>query len=280
MRTACVGLCISLIPALFLLLNGADARAGVRRSDREVLIIAHRGVDKFAPENTLAAYRKAVEMKLDYIEIDVRTTKDGRFVIVHNSTVDGKTNGTGNVADLTAEQIRTLDAGSRFGPEFAGEKVPFLEEVLELAKGKIDIYLDLKEAPVDKLVEVIRRHDMQNHIVVYGGYRDLKRIQQICPELNVMPEGSTAARVDRVIEALHPRVVAFTWRGFTKECVDKCHAAGAKVFLDTLGDGDNEAGMTHAIECGVDGIQTDHPDLLLKLLEKRARMKTHPVALE
>src|ERR1700730_73718 len=99
-----------------------------------MLLIAHRGASGHAPENTLAAFRKAVSLGVGFIETDLQWTRDARFVAIHDDTVDRTTNGHGAVHDLTLEAIRKLDAGSWFGSEYAGERIPTLAEILEFSK--------------------------------------------------------------------------------------------------------------------------------------------------
>src|SRR5262245_7958475 len=101
-----------------------------------VVVIAHRGEHLHHPENTLSAFQAAIDVGADYIEVDVRTTSDGRLVLMHDSTVDGKTDGHGEVSKLSFAQIRALDAGVRMGKEFAGTRVPTFEEALGLMQGR------------------------------------------------------------------------------------------------------------------------------------------------
>src|SRR5712671_7719341 len=110
-----------------------------------MLIIAHRGASGNAPENTLAAFRKAVALGATFIETDLQLSRDARFMAIHDATVNRTTNGRGAVHDLTLADLRKLDAGSWFGSEFAGERIPTLEEILEFSK-KHDVvfYLELK----------------------------------------------------------------------------------------------------------------------------------------
>ena len=100
------------------------------------LRIAHRGASGqgLAPENTLAACEKAIQLGVDAIEIDVRATRDGQIVVLHDPSIDRTTDGAGLVVDLSADQVRQADAGSWFGADFAGERIPLLEEVLDLAR--------------------------------------------------------------------------------------------------------------------------------------------------
>lgn len=110
-----------------------------------MLVIAHRGASGYAPENTIAAFRKAVAMGVTFIETDLHLSRDARFVAIHDGTLDRTTNGKGAVHEFTLADLRKLDAGSWFGSEFAGERIPTLEEILQFAK-KHDVvfYLELK----------------------------------------------------------------------------------------------------------------------------------------
>ena len=99
-----------------------------------VLVIAHRGASGNAPENTLAAFKKAVALGATFIETDLQLSRDAHFVAIHDDTVNRTTNGQGAVHDMTLTELRRLDAGSWFGSEFAGERIPTLEEILEFSK--------------------------------------------------------------------------------------------------------------------------------------------------
>lgn len=133
---------------------GAEAARAVRG------IIAHRGSSADRPENTLAAYRRAIEAGADAIEIDLRLTKDGHLVSLHDDTLDRTTDGSGPVESITLAEVRKLDAGAWFGPEFKGERVPTFPEILKLARGRILVFLDLKDgddAYAHQVVEDVRR---------------------------------------------------------------------------------------------------------------------------
>src|SRR3984885_3778804 len=110
-----------------------------------MLLIAHRGASGHAPENTLAAFKKAVTLGATFIETDLQLTKDARLVAIHDETVNRTTNGHGAVHDLSLYDLRKLDAGSWFGSEYAGERIPTLEEILEFSKkNDVVFYLELK----------------------------------------------------------------------------------------------------------------------------------------
>lgn len=131
-----------LTPALAPAADPADpARAAARVKE----VIGDMGSCADRPGNTLAGVRRAAEAGADAAEVDVRTTKDGALVCLHDDTADRTTDGTGKVAELTLNELKKLDAGVRFDPKFKGERVPTLREVLETAKGKVGVMIDLKE---------------------------------------------------------------------------------------------------------------------------------------
>jgi len=235
-----------------------------------IAVIAHRAGRALSPENTLGAIRKAISLGVDYVELDIRATKDGQLVIMHDGSVDRTTNGHGAVKDLTLAEIRALDAGSKFDPKYAGEKVPTFEEVLKLCKGKVCIYVDHKQAPTEQVLALIRKFGMEKRVVVYNGPRDLLEWKKIAPSIPVMPSLPDEYRRPGGIAEFEKLLPAEVLDGnlveWTKELVDQCHALGVKVYVDNLGPNDNPDGFRKAIDMGVDGIQTDHPDMLVESL--------------
>jgi glycerophosphoryl diester phosphodiesterase len=253
------------ILCLFLFLLPAAAQT------RRVVAIAHRGEHLRNPENTMPAFREAIRLGADYIELDVRTTADGILVLSHDSTVDRCTNGHGEVAKMTFDQIRALDAGMRKSPEFAGTRVPTFDEALELARGKIGVYVDVKQVSAKDLVRHIEDHGMVDQVVIYSG-RISKEIQDLNPGLKIMPESVSVAVAESLVSSLHPKVIAFGARDFTPDVIAVAKHASAQIYVDRMGDTDNPAGWQSAIDAGADGIQTDLPGELVKFLsEKRYR---------
>ncbi|MFJ7729437.1 glycerophosphodiester phosphodiesterase family protein [Neobacillus sp. NPDC097160] len=150
------------------------------------VVAAHRGVPSIAPENTMASYRKAYELGADMIETDVQRTKDGQLVIMHDYTVDRTTNGKGNVKDLTLEQIRALDAGIKFKPEFQGEKVPTFKEYLNEFKDKdVVLLVEIKADGIEKQVmEEIEQSGMVDNVVIQSfNANHIRNTHSINPEV-------------------------------------------------------------------------------------------------
>lgn len=141
---------------------------------KRVQSLGHRGFLSAAPENTLASFRKAIELKPDMIECDVRRTSDGRLIVIHDRRVDRTTNGTGEVAEMTFDELRSLDAGSWFGPEYAGERLPTLDELLDLSRGKTSLVIEIKADGVEEQVlRAVLARDMADE--VYLIEQDLMR---------------------------------------------------------------------------------------------------------
>lgn len=225
---------------------------------RNVAVIAHRGEHLKNPENTLAAFAEAARVGADYFELDVRTTADGKLVLMHDATVDRTTNGKGEVARLTFAQIRALQPA-----------VPTFDEALEFARGKIGVYVDAKDITAAEVVEHLAKYGLTDKVVIYSG-RILAEVQKLEPHLRVMPEARSVEVAQRLVAELRPKVMAFDAGDFKQEVIAVAKQAGALVYVDRLGPVDNPKGWQEAIDLGADGIQTDHPEDLVNYLRRMA----------
>lgn len=264
----------SFLPAVLLVhaVAMADERPALKRQPRTggIYVVAHRGVHDGIPENTLAAYQKAIDLGADFVEVDLRETRDAHIVSVHNSTVDAYTkDAEGPVKNFTLAELRAMDIGSRVGPEWANERIPTFEEILAMCKGKIGIYLDLKNAPAPKLLEMIRAHGMEQDVLWYAGAAQLRYVAEHCPECVPMPDPGLENMLPYVLKAQQPRVVASTWKNLSENFIKACHDAEALVIVD---DGGPET-WQHMLDWGVDGIQTDHVAALIDYLAERSKEK-------
>lgn len=231
-----------------------------------VEVIAHRGEHLHHPENTIAAYEAAIACGADYIEVDVRTTRDGKLVVMHDGKVDRTTNGTGLVKEMTLEQIRALDAGMKFSPEFAGTKVPEFDQVVEMARGRIQIYVDTKSASAADVAAALERQGMLEKAVIYGGFQYLRDFHALRPRARMMPESVSVPVLTKLIADLQPPVVAFSEEDWKDEIIALAKKSGAAIFVDRLGDADDEEHWKDAIARGATGIQTNKPEELVKYL--------------
>jgi glycerophosphoryl diester phosphodiesterase len=236
--------------------------------------ISHRGEHLHHPENTMPAFAEAVRLGADYIEVDVRTTADGRLVLSHDADVSRCTDGTGEVSKMTLDQIRALDAGIKKAPEFAGTKVPTFDEVLDYARGKINIYVDVKQVSAKDLVAHLVDHGMADHVVIYSG-RITKELHELNPKLKIMPEASTVELVQMAIPVVHPPVWAFGAGDWKPEIIKLAKDSGAEVYVDRQGSDrtDSPEGWQAAIDMGADGIQSDRPGELVQYLREKGYKK-------
>ena len=225
----------------------------------QVAVISHRGEHLSHPENTLAAYQAAADAGADYFEVDVRTTSDGRLVLMHDATVDRTTNGHGEVRAMTFAQIRALDAGG-------GAQVPTFEEALHLAAhAKTKVYVDCKDVVPAELVAALKNTGMSSNVVIYGKLAFLKEVRG----LRVMPEATSVANMATIAAELSPSVIAFDHRDFQPEIIRLAKQAKADVYVDRLGAADTEQHWQQAIDLGATGIQTDHPAELARYLKSK-----------
>lgn len=247
---------------------------------RTVHIIAHRGASAYAPENTLAAFKKAIELGADILELDVHQTKDSQLVVIHDGSVNRTTNGKGKVKDLTLSQIKSLDAGSWFSPEFAGERIPTLDEVFDITPDSVVLLIELKEGSgvysgiEERVIRVIRERKAE-HRVILKSFEDeiLDHLRAIAPDIPrlkiilmqipllgiIIERGLNFGTVlnDSVQYIQHHRI------GLAESFIAKAHRRGYKVFAWDVHD---EARMRELIERGIDGIETDFPDRLKRVI--------------
>lgn len=234
----------------------------------QITVISHRGEHLAHPENTLPAFQAAIDAGANFFELDVRTTLDGKLVLMHDRTVDRTTNGSGLVREKTLDQIRELDAGAKFGAQFAGTKVPTFEEALHLAHGKIGVYVDCKDLSPADLVAALEKADMLDKVVIYGGAGFLKGVLDLKPSLKVMPEADNPARLEKMIADLKLHVAAFDAGDFKDEVIAVAKQANVEIYVDRLGPADNVDHWQDAISRGAAGIQTDKPAELVQYLRE------------
>lgn len=251
--------------------NDTDIKSIPRQPLNDVYVIAHRGAHKNMPENSLPAYRKAIDLGCDFVEIDVRTTKDGRFVSMHNSGIDEYVQGSGGlVSEMTFEEVKALDIGILIGPEWENTRVPSFEEILQLCKGKAGIYLDLKAAPVPDLIKIIKQYNMERDVLWYipsDRVGEIAELRTDCPDCILMPDPGKAENVISVIERFDAKVLATDMGELDSIFIDNAHSHNSIVIVDE--DKGTEEEWTRILEWHTDGIQTDDPEKLIAFLKKR-----------
>ncbi|MBN1922994.1 MAG: glycerophosphodiester phosphodiesterase [Anaerolineae bacterium] len=235
------------------------------------LILGHRGASHAAPQNTLAAFHKAAAMGADGVELDVHLSADGVPVVIHDALVNATTDGSGAVADLSLAELQSLDAGVRFNPSFAGERIPTLEEVLAAVGQQLIINIELKafarrDAALEKaVVTLVRRLGLVDR-VWFSSFKPyaLVRARSEAPEIpcGLLYDGlGLGAQLLRPItphEALHPH------HGLLSRArIQRAHKRGLWVATWTV---DDVARAQTLAEWGVDAIITNEPERLLAAL--------------
>ncbi len=258
---------------------GKDWERVIMTGGIKPIVIAHRGNSGPAPACTMAAIRQAVELGADMIELDVRPSRDGVPVIIHNSTVDDTTDGSGEVSSMSLAQLKELDAGSWKDEQYAGERIPILTEVLEFCSGKINLSLDLKdEAVVPAMIKAIQEADMADNVVICGCCEpQARKIWKIDESLTVLLNTDSqleelAKREDKsdfireyIRRACAGKLAALnvSFRYVTHELIRRAHLRALPVWTWTV---DDEADMERLIRMGVDAIYTNWPERLLEVI--------------
>lgn len=269
--------------------NGQDSFSEIQRvhlseetMDRDTdgfIIIAHRGASAYFPENTMIAFKGAVEMEADMIELDVLLSKDMIPVVFHDARLDKKTNGTGLVSEYTLEELRELDAGSWFDKKFKGEKIPTLEEVLIYTKGKIAVNIEIKpEAVFDKIengveqkvIDLVRKHNMTDQVIISSfDYRVIERFKKLAPEF------AAALLYER--KQSHGRAPIELVRHYNSDAFNFSSSQLADSWATQLNENDipffiytvnDPKLMRSVIRAGAKGIFTDKPDVLKKVAKE------------
>lgn len=238
-----------------------------------IKVVAHRGgVGLGVPENTLPAIQKAIETGAQLVELDIRETSDGHLILMHDTTVDRTTDGSGRVDEMTLREIKELDAGGWHSERFRGIEVPTLEEALNLMKGKISPDLDFKDGNVEKLVEVVNRVGVAGESFYHGSIEDSRKLNDLAPDIFLRPSVRHSVDIHKTVRSLWPPLINLNWHAVTEENIRLIHLLGAQAFVNTLGKADTLLNVELAAEAGADYIQTDYPDKVITLLREKGLM--------
>ncbi|MDM7994896.1 MAG: glycerophosphodiester phosphodiesterase family protein [Acidobacteriota bacterium] len=243
-------------------------------------VVGHRGASGHAPETTLAAYRIAIQMGVDAVEADVHRLRDGTLVAIHDANLQRTTNGSGWIADMTLAELKALDAGSWFNkryprkarPEFAGQQVPTLQEIIDLVKNSsADLFIEIKDperyAPdfESSLLSLVQTNRMEERTRFLSfSAQALRRIKDLRPSIPTVFLISRR-RKDLVETAIDIRAdeLGIRFGCLQPSMVEKARSKGIRVSVWTV---DAEKDMRRMLKMGVDRIITNYPDRLLRLL--------------
>jgi glycerophosphoryl diester phosphodiesterase len=261
----------------FLLVAGAGVAVFVGNwllddipTKEDIHVIAHRGAAGRAPENTMASIDRAIKDKSDWIEIDVQESRDGEVVVIHDKDFMKLANVNKKVWESSFAQIQNMDVGRWFGPDFAGEKVPTLEQVLEAAKGKSRVLIELKyyghdEQLEQRVAKIVEQAGMKDEVAIMSlEYKGIQKFRALRPG---WPVGLLSSKSLGDLSGLDVEFLALNMATATPGLIRRIQSTGKQVFVWTVND---QLSMLRMISLGVDGLITDEPALAVDVLEEHA----------
>jgi len=219
-----------------------------------MLKIGHRGAKGYEPENTLRSFQKALELNVDAVELDVRRTKDGAIVVIHDAEVDRTTNGKGLVSELTLKEIKELDIEK-------GEKIPTLEEALDFLDKKVKIFIELKEIGIEKgVLHSIYEKGLEKNVIIVSFHEEaLRKVRELNNEVEIGLIYVKHRNPVKVALELRANYLLPLYRFTHAANVEKAHENGLKVIVWTI---NNQEEVSEYVKKCVDGISSDKPDIL------------------
>lgn len=240
---------------------------------KNIQVHAHRGASAYAPENTMSAFNAALDMKADFFELDVHLTLDGQVVVTHDFNIARTSNGTGVVEEMSLDELRKFDFGSWFKPEFQEERIPTLEQVMDLVKDTgTSLNIEIKANPglldngiEKKVIEIAKAFSMENRVVISSfNHYCLAEVKRLNPEMKtgilyveMMYKPWEYARI-LAADAIHPN-----YKTLLSEITGNCIKNNVMVNTWTL---DKPEDIKRAVGLGVTGIITNVPDAARRLL--------------
>lgn len=244
----------------------SQSKAVFPKTQNEFVVIAHRGYHGDVPENTVESLRKAIELGVDYVEVDVRTTLEGVPVVMHDATLERTTNGKGRVSEISTIDFRELKIkGTSIAP-------PTLSTILMEARGKINLYLDIKDADPAKIVALLEKYQMKNNVVVYCITPQVLQWKKLAPTIPIIVSPpvniSTAFEFEAFLLSFPASILDGTIKMYNKVISQKLIEINTPIWLDTLDGDDNEEVWQAAIDLGIKALQTNKPKALMEFLQK------------
>ncbi|MCM4168599.1 hypothetical protein KCTC52924_02177 [Arenibacter antarcticus] len=242
---------------------------------QRVLVAAHRATNEHFPENSLAAIEESIRIGVDIVELDIRQSKDGELVIMHDRTLDRTTNSSGKVEDYTLKELKGFQLIIR--DSITEERIPTFEEVLKLTKGKIliDIDFKLEDMPsIEKTYALIQKYGMENQILFFlYDYQETPTLQQLDSNIRIMPRAYSKKEVRAILKMDHIDIIHVDESYYKDRTMRRITNSGARIWINALGKYDEmerlekDSGFNTLLrKKHVNVIQTDLPEALLKYL--------------
>ena len=254
-------------------LTGNRLINGIQMQD-SLIVVAHRGAAGKAPENTLASINQAIDDGTDWVEIDVQETADGKVVVIHDSDLMKLAGVDLKIRDGTLQQLQAIDVGSWFSPEFSGQRIPTLVEVLEAARGRSRVVIELKYYGHDqqleqRVVDIVEQTGMSDSVAIMSlKYEGIQKIRELRPDWTI---GLLSAKAVGNLSSLDTDFLAVNAGMAKPGFIRHTHRAGKQVFVWTI---NNPVDMSRMITLGVDGIITDEPAIAREVLAERANLSS------
>ncbi len=245
----------------------SEAQKDNTDSQRPIEVVVHRGANALAPENTLPSADSALAHGATWIEVDVRTSKDGVMYNLHDETLDRTTDGSGNIGERTSDYIDRLDAGSWYDEtRFKGLHVPTIEAMLEGLKGRANVFFDVKNCNLQELVDLVRRTDFTDKSFFWFAREEmLREFVGIAPEMKIKVNAADTVRLEYWKTICTPSIVEIHADKLTPDFLDYCHRHNIKVMVGAQGESLDD--YRAAIRSGADMINLDKPEVFEKLLK-------------
>jgi glycerophosphoryl diester phosphodiesterase len=230
------------------------------------VVIAHRGFHAEFPENTIESLRKAIEIGVDYVEVDIRTTLEGVPVVMHDANAERTTDGKGKISEMSTVDFRNLKIkGTDINP-------PTLSSYLMEAKGKINLYLDIKDADAVRINGLLEKYQMKNNVVIYCSSPQVFEWKKVAPTIPIIVSPPTTAKnpieFESYVLSFPVSILDGSLKMYDATIINKLSEIHIPVWLDTLNAEDNEESWNAAIALGIKALQTDKPLELISFLQK------------
>ncbi|MEN8248061.1 MAG: glycerophosphodiester phosphodiesterase family protein [Bacteroidota bacterium] len=233
------------------------------------MVVAHRGASGYAPENTLSAMKKAIEMNADMSELDVQETADGRIILLHDKTLLKTAGIEKNIWELNYEDLEGIEVGEWFSEEYKGEPIPTLKEVIDLVRGKMKLNIELKANGheimlAERTLKIVEENNFLDQVVFTSfKFDEVRRIRALNKEARV---GYIFSKLPEDIDVFSEDVdiLSAKYKIVDAEFMKKARAAGKEVAVWTVNEPED---MQRMIDLGVDNIITNYPDVLRKVLD-------------
>lgn len=230
-------------------------------------LVAHRGANGLAPENTRAAVEQCLKFGVDVIELDVQRSLDGTLYNFHDRSLNRTTNGSGSLFLRHSRYIDALDAGSWFSHDFAGERVPKIQDLIHEFRGKLRFYLDIKSGSLRKIASMIRASGIADETFVwFANPKREKRFRRIAPDVALKVNVRTPEDITRIALPRGARIVEISTDNLSSEIVAEAHSNNLKVMVNDL-HGDH-ADYRNMVDLKVDMINLDRPERFADFVTK------------